>query len=778
MKTIISLFSCILLLTLNNSLSAQFGGGNGTVEDPYRVANADHLNQIRNNLDAHFVQIDHIDLGQSPWNVVPGWVPIGTNPIRFTGSYDGGGFEIRNLYIRRGTTGYQGLFGGVSGVLRNITIVGADLEAGISSGILVGNFINGALSNIKVSGTIVSTRNRIGGVAGENIAGTIHHAHAQVTVTGADEVGGVVGYGTGRIGQSSSLGEVSGVNRVGGMVGFMTRGIIADSYSLAIVNGNNETGGLVGRSGGGGTTLYYLRSFSAGLVNAGGSSVGGLTGLVALDTKSYFSYWDMDKSTMGTSPVGIGLTNAQMQSQDSYKYFPFEIIWKFDIANEYPYHIDYSENELPLSVQLSGTGTVQDPYKIYSLHDLNTVRNFPADHFVLMNDIDLSSAGVWDYGNGWKPIVDFSGSLNGQGYAIRNLLIVRIESAMQGIFGNLSGEVSNLELENANVISGSSSGLFAGKIESGATVYGLITNGIMFSISDLIGGVAGETAGSISYITTGSSVYGRNQVGGVTGLLTGNLSRSYSTGYITAMQIAGGSVGWLNRGTIMNSYSKAEITSENIVGGLVGQMGSGGLGNSTIHHSYSVSNILSSGEHTGGLVGRLTGFNAYDVESSYWDTQATGIAMSAIGEGRNTAEMQYPYSHNTFVNWDFDTIWNSDHEYTVFNGYPYQDMHNRVVTSIDTGDLSLLPVSIRLYQNYPNPFNPHTTIRYHISEAGHVMLEIFDVTGRNIQKLDQGWRSSGIHTLQFNASSYASGVYVLSLTSGGISVNRKIMFLK
>jgi len=86
---------------------AQFSGGDGLPENPWQIATPEHLDDIRNHLDGHFIQVGDIDLSE-----IQNWEPIGEwawNP--FTGSYDGNGYKIKNLAINRPDDGDIGLFG-------------------------------------------------------------------------------------------------------------------------------------------------------------------------------------------------------------------------------------------------------------------------------------------------------------------------------------------------------------------------------------------------------------------------------------------------------------------------------------------------------------------------------------------------------------------------------------------------------------------------------------------------------------------------------------------
>ena len=80
-------------------VNAEFAGGSGTEGDPYLVATADHLNNVRNHLDQHFRQIADLDL--SFYRSGSGWNPIGTSTDRFTGTYDGNGYTISDLFIKQ-----------------------------------------------------------------------------------------------------------------------------------------------------------------------------------------------------------------------------------------------------------------------------------------------------------------------------------------------------------------------------------------------------------------------------------------------------------------------------------------------------------------------------------------------------------------------------------------------------------------------------------------------------------------------------------------------------
>ncbi len=90
----------------------------------------------------------------------------------------------------------------------------------------------------------------------------------------------------------------------------------------------------------------------------------------------------------------------------------------------------------------------------------------------------------------------------------------------------------------------------------------------------------------------------------------------------------------------------------------------------------------------------------------------------------------------------------------------------------------IIPKEYSLYQNYPNPFNPNTTIKFDLPNDGLITLEIFDILGRRIATLLEGYRTAGSYEQVFNASSLASGVYVYKLQAGDFTNSKKMLLLK
>jgi hypothetical protein len=86
--------------------------------------------------------------------------------------------------------------------------------------------------------------------------------------------------------------------------------------------------------------------------------------------------------------------------------------------------------------------------------------------------------------------------------------------------------------------------------------------------------------------------------------------------------------------------------------------------------------------------------------------------------------------------------------------------------------------SFNLEQNYPNPFNPATTIAYSIPKEAQVSLKIYDVMGREVVELASGRQTAGSYSVEFDASSLASGTYFYKLTAGEFVSVKKMVLLK
>jgi hypothetical protein len=89
-----------------------------------------------------------------------------------------------------------------------------------------------------------------------------------------------------------------------------------------------------------------------------------------------------------------------------------------------------------------------------------------------------------------------------------------------------------------------------------------------------------------------------------------------------------------------------------------------------------------------------------------------------------------------------------------------------------------IPSDYSLSQNYPNPFNPTTTISFQLPVASRTELKIYDISGRFVTELINGWRDAGQHEVTFDGSNLASGMYIYRLNAGEFEVSGKMVLIK
>jgi hypothetical protein len=91
---------------------------------------------------------------------------------------------------------------------------------------------------------------------------------------------------------------------------------------------------------------------------------------------------------------------------------------------------------------------------------------------------------------------------------------------------------------------------------------------------------------------------------------------------------------------------------------------------------------------------------------------------------------------------------------------------------------SEIPGKFELNQNYPNPFNPATTIEFAIPTADNVILELYDITGRNVSVLFSERLNPGRYKYEFNAGTLSSGTYFYRMRAGKYSETKKLVVVK
>lgn len=108
---------------------------------------------------------------------------------------------------------------------------------------------------------------------------------------------------------------------------------------------------------------------------------------------------------------------------------------------------------------------------------------------------------------------------------------------------------------------------------------------------------------------------------------------------------------------------------------------------------------------------------------------------------------------------------------TDYNGnFEYYELNEIVVIKP--------PEITKLEQNYPNPSNPSTIICFTLHNAGNVKLEIFSITGQSLSVLLDGYKEGGYHSIKFDGSKMASGIYFYRLSAENFSETKRFTLIK
>jgi hypothetical protein len=108
----------------------------------------------------------------------------------------------------------------------------------------------------------------------------------------------------------------------------------------------------------------------------------------------------------------------------------------------------------------------------------------------------------------------------------------------------------------------------------------------------------------------------------------------------------------------------------------------------------------------------------------------------------------------------------------------YLDPTKSILTGIEDETAAIIPLEFKLRQNYPNPFNPETQIEFSLPIRQRVTIKIFDVLGRQVRALLDEVREAGSHSIAFEATSLASGVYFCQLRAGNQLQVRKMLLMR
>ena len=676
-----SICTAILVLWLCTAADAvDFAGGIGEPNDPYQIATAEQLIALGkdpNLYDRHFVLVADIDWPQGPpigsvvtkeavAVIAPGSV-ASNGSGGFTGGFNGDHRAIRNLQIHGIEASYLGLFGciGPGGHVENLHLENAEVIGHSTLGLLAARN-GGTITNCTVTGCIRGER-VVGGLVGENgipgktptrgpsplwQPGQIEHCGSACTVGGGYNVGGLVGTNSrGSISHSWAKCTIDGEMHVGGLVGTTYLDKVSSCYALGHITGKNEVGGLIGTNSGSVISACYAQAevsgdrvvaglvaenwtgtiyccYSAGRVlgqhEAAGLVAANRSGIVRL------CYWDSESAGVVVSVKGEGKTTSRMQSAATFDGWGYLGQWTIDDQKDYPRLLwEGLPGDLIRDMERSyngGTGDSDSPYRVQTAADLVAISRYAADwskHFIMVQDIDLTDAGV----NSLTPIgltdIPFTGAFDGSGHTIRGLRYDLPDEGYVGFFRHVdraevdanasAGIIRDLHLDQVEIagrdwvaaLVGCNRGLIefcsvSGSVTSSRGVAGLVAQNF---------GQITDCQADVRVLRSDPKVRGLGDAGGLVVHNEGTIRGCCATGVVDGASGAsstGGLVATSQGGEIENSWASVEVNGFWTAGGLVGR-----ASGTKITGCYACGPVNSGSdigqEWAGGLVGSMHG---------------------------------------------------------------------------------------------------------------------------------------------------------------------------
>lgn len=313
-------------ISVKLTIKATYDEGSGTFQDPYQITTLKQLSGIRFEPSKHFILMNDLDFDGSVYDSTnspnnAGWLPVDD----FTGSLNGNGHTLHNLYINRAATYTVGLFTKVTrGIIRNLTLLDCRVTGEGYAGGLAGELSElTEVSNCYVSGKVTGLEASAGLLAAKGLY--------DVMITNC-----------------ASSGLVRGSTNAGGIIGTCGLGSSIDnSYSTAAVYGN-RSGGLVGSL----ESASVSSSFSCGYVSKS-SNAGGIAGSVNQEAVVRNCYYDSLNLFFSSDVAGTGKTTGEMKEQATYTKWAFSTVWEIQEGISYPGLIMF--NDAPVCTNIKDT---------------------------------------------------------------------------------------------------------------------------------------------------------------------------------------------------------------------------------------------------------------------------------------------------------------------------------------------------------------------------------------------------------------------------------------
>ncbi|MDF1544220.1 MAG: PKD domain-containing protein, partial [bacterium] len=227
--------------------------------------------------------------------------------------------------------------------------------------------------------------------------------------------------------------------------------------------------------------------------------------------------------------------------------------------------------------------------------------------------------------------------------------------------------------------------------------------------------------------------------------------------------------------TATNSYGSDTNTKTNYI--TVSEPGSGEshvaamvVGRVRSGASYSGTCTVTIFDETNAPLSNATVYVTYDGPNSG--------NLNGVTAGDGTVDFSTPLFKKPTGEWCFEV---TDVTHAT---YTYNSAANVVTRACESGPVyknghgEALPTAFSLDQNYPNPFNPSTMISFALPTAGHAKIEIYNLLGKRVDVLADGHFNAGYHTVVWDGSDQASGIYFYRLTASDFAESKKMLLIK
>lgn len=185
----------------------------------------------------------------------------------------------------------------------------------------------------------------------------------------------------------------------------------------------------------------------------------------------------------------------------------------------------------------------------------------------------------------------------------------------------------------------------------------------------------------------------------------------------------------------------------------------------------------------GGANWEVVSDNQFDLSDSFILNESIWL----IGSDVNGGWLQYSdnngesWAEFSLTNRELNSIFMLNEETGWIAGQAGLVMGTSNIVNVNDNFSGEITNKFQLSQNYPNPFNPSTQIEYNVPYAGEVVIKVYDILGREVATLVNGFVNAGKHTATFNSNehgSLSSGIYLIRMISQDFTEVRKIMLLK